>query len=214
MGWRFRRSFRIAPGIRLNAGKRGFTSVSLGGRGATLNLGSRGVTSTVSLPGTGLSYQHRFSNRAAAQQTQTAPSASPTTGRGSIKGICVLVVLLVGGYLALHSQASISNSERIDPTVAASIASDVVLAANAATVNPRMVIPETVTIHDQNDSSRTRQVTTIQANVRSAPSLTGVVVQTLTQGQTLLALQTQNGWTQVAERDGQPIGWMHNSVLK
>src|SRR5580700_7890963 len=31
-----------------------------GGRGATLNLGKRGVKGTVSLPGTGLSYQHRF----------------------------------------------------------------------------------------------------------------------------------------------------------
>jgi hypothetical protein len=55
MGFRFRRSFRIAPGIRLNTGLRG-ASVSIGRRGASLNVGTRGVRATVGLPGTGLSY--------------------------------------------------------------------------------------------------------------------------------------------------------------
>jgi hypothetical protein len=56
MGFRFRRSFKIAPGVRLNMGRTGFTSVSVGGKGLTANVGRRGVRTTVGLPGTGISY--------------------------------------------------------------------------------------------------------------------------------------------------------------
>jgi hypothetical protein len=55
MGWRFRRSIKIAPGIRWNLSKRG-TSWSFGRRGFTVNVSSRGVRRTVSIPGTGLSH--------------------------------------------------------------------------------------------------------------------------------------------------------------
>jgi hypothetical protein len=87
MGLRFRRSLRIVPGLRINLGLRGFTSLSVGGRGATLNLGKRGVKGTLSLPGTGLSYQHRFGRppgpSSAIQQVQSQPTVPPTsTGFG------------------------------------------------------------------------------------------------------------------------------------
>ncbi len=55
MGWRFRRSVKIAPGIRWNIGTRG-SSFSFGGRGFTVNISSRGVRRTISIPGTGLSH--------------------------------------------------------------------------------------------------------------------------------------------------------------
>ena len=56
MGYfRFRRSFKLLPGIRWNIGKKS-TSVSLGGRGFHYTIGSSGTRTTVGLPGTGLSY--------------------------------------------------------------------------------------------------------------------------------------------------------------
>jgi hypothetical protein len=55
MPFRFRRSFRVLPGIRLNLSKRGI-SASLGIRGAHVTVGPRGTTTSVGLPGTGLSY--------------------------------------------------------------------------------------------------------------------------------------------------------------
>jgi len=55
MGFRFRRSLRLAPGIRINLSKTG-ASLSLGRRGATLNFSGRGTKATVGLPGSGLSY--------------------------------------------------------------------------------------------------------------------------------------------------------------
>ncbi|MGA4853975.1 DUF4236 domain-containing protein [Acinetobacter haemolyticus] len=56
MGFNFRKSLKIAPGIRLNITKKGISSVSLGGKGARVNLGKKGTRTTVGLPGTGLSY--------------------------------------------------------------------------------------------------------------------------------------------------------------
>lgn len=56
MGFNFRKSLKIAPGIRLNITKKGVSSVSLGSRGARVNLGKKGTKTTVGVPGTGLSY--------------------------------------------------------------------------------------------------------------------------------------------------------------
>lgn len=52
---RFRKSVKIMPGLRVNLFKSG-VSTSIGGRGATVNIGKRGLRSTLSVPGTGLSW--------------------------------------------------------------------------------------------------------------------------------------------------------------
>lgn len=51
---RFRKSFKIAPGVKLNVSKSG-VSTSVGGRGLTANLSKRGTRLTTSIPGSGLS---------------------------------------------------------------------------------------------------------------------------------------------------------------
>ena len=55
MPFRFRRSIRIAPGLRLNLSRRGL-SASVGGREGHVSVGTRGTRATASLPGTGISY--------------------------------------------------------------------------------------------------------------------------------------------------------------
>ena len=55
MSLRFRQTFTLFPGVRLNVGKRGI-SASFGVPGATVNLSKRGLKATVGLPGSGLSY--------------------------------------------------------------------------------------------------------------------------------------------------------------
>ena len=56
MGYfRFRRSFRLLPGVRWNLGKKS-SSISLGGRGFHYTIGSSGTRTTVGAPGTGLAY--------------------------------------------------------------------------------------------------------------------------------------------------------------
>lgn len=62
--FRFRRSFKIFPGVRLNLGKKS-TSLSIGGRGARYTFGTAGSRTTIGIPGTGLSYTdiHRSHKR-------------------------------------------------------------------------------------------------------------------------------------------------------
>lgn len=56
MGFRFRKSFKIAPGVRVNVGKKSI-GISAGVKGARVSVNSSGrKTTTIGLPGTGLSY--------------------------------------------------------------------------------------------------------------------------------------------------------------
>ena len=61
MGFRFRQSIKIAPGLRLNLGLKGI-SVSFGGRGLTYTVGRNGERVTAGIPGTGLSYTTKLSS--------------------------------------------------------------------------------------------------------------------------------------------------------
>lgn len=67
MGWGFRKSFKIAPGMRVNLSKNGL-STSIGGKGATYNTRGR---MTFSIPGTGI--RHTVNTK---RQAGTAPSLS------------------------------------------------------------------------------------------------------------------------------------------
>ena len=88
MGLRFRRSIRLAPGLRLNLAKRG-GSVSVGGGGASLNIGRDGTRGTVGLPGTGLSYRENISRR---------------RQRGGLGAMLVgLAVIALLAWIALHA---------------------------------------------------------------------------------------------------------------
>src|SRR5881392_3028596 len=55
MGFRFRQSFKIIPGVRLNLSGSG-ASVSLGPRGAHFTISPHGTRTTVGLPGSGISW--------------------------------------------------------------------------------------------------------------------------------------------------------------
>lgn len=71
MGFRFRKSVKIAPGVRLNVGKRS-ASVTIGGKRGRLNIGSRGTSVGTSIPGTGISYNKRIiSNKKNSKNNKT-----------------------------------------------------------------------------------------------------------------------------------------------
>ena len=74
MGIRFRKSFKLAPGIRMNLSGGG-TSFSFGPRGASVSVGKRGVYGNVGIPGTSLSSRQKLSGNqpsrnASSQQSQ------------------------------------------------------------------------------------------------------------------------------------------------
>jgi len=78
---RFRRRFRVAPGVTFNLGKK-TASMSFGVRGAHYTVGTRGTRSTVGIPGTGLSYTlySRQHARHAVSHVRSPKSASVPAG--------------------------------------------------------------------------------------------------------------------------------------
>jgi hypothetical protein len=81
MGFRFRRSFKIAPGFHVNVSKTG-VSESIGGHGFTVNLRDRRTRATVGVPGTGLTYSTQH----------TAPEGR---SGGSMLAVGVIIGLLI-----------------------------------------------------------------------------------------------------------------------
>jgi hypothetical protein len=74
MGLRFRRSLRLAPGLRLNFSGSGM-SLTTGPRGASLNFGARGTYLNAGLPGTGLYLRERLDGNASTGRSPAAPAA-------------------------------------------------------------------------------------------------------------------------------------------
>ena len=68
IAFNFRKSLKIALGIRLKISKKGVTSASLGGKNTRLNLGKKKVSTTISVPKTGMSYATSHSYRKNATQ--------------------------------------------------------------------------------------------------------------------------------------------------
>jgi hypothetical protein len=80
MGFRFRKSIKVAPGVRLNLSKSG-TSWSIGRKGAMMNLKGRRTRITLGLPGTGLSYTATNTAQRAARDLAHHPEPVSHGGR-------------------------------------------------------------------------------------------------------------------------------------
>jgi hypothetical protein len=98
MGLRFRRSIKLVPGVRLNVGL-GRTSLSIGGKGFTYNVGSNGSRVTVGIPGSGLSYSTSVQHQA---PTALIANALPTRRRYSATPFVVIAFIVGLVYIATH----------------------------------------------------------------------------------------------------------------
>lgn len=109
MGLRFRKSIKIAPGVRLNIGKKS-VGISAGVKGARVSVNSNGrVTKSVGIPGTGLSYvktsrigSSGASGSGGSGASGNVPPITPAPSGGpqpspqkNYKGLKVLAVVLI-----------------------------------------------------------------------------------------------------------------------
>lgn len=94
MGFRFRKSFSIVPGVKINLSKTG-TSLSLGRPGATVNIGPKRVRTTVGLPGSGMSYSE-------SESYDDALSSGGARAGSSGLGKLVLMVLAGLAFAGFH----------------------------------------------------------------------------------------------------------------
>lgn len=107
MGFRFRRSIKLLPGIHLNLGKRG-VSTSIGVRGAHVTFGKTGTRTTVGLTGSGISYTHLdkpYHERSVASAPDPAPESSTSPGKAWRGWLWIaLLVLAIIAAVALAMQ--------------------------------------------------------------------------------------------------------------
>ena len=89
MPFKFRKSFKILPGVKINLSKGGI-STSLGGAGHSVNIGKKGVKSTIGIPGTGISHTSNLGG--------SAPKISRKKRPGCGLGV-ILFLTAMAGYL-------------------------------------------------------------------------------------------------------------------
>jgi hypothetical protein len=98
MGFRFRRSIKIAPGVRINLSKSG-VSTSIGTRGAHVTVGHGKVRETVGIPGTGLSYTEVHGAQAQNEGEQLKQHTVPLATLGNLVYLAfVLGIVFLLGY--------------------------------------------------------------------------------------------------------------------
>jgi hypothetical protein len=128
MGFRFRRSVKLFPGLRLNFGKRGI-SASIGVRGAHVTYGPTGTRTTVGLPGTGLSYTHlEKPHREAPILTAAEPLSDSSAPQGSAlrgvlwTGLIVIAIVVAIGRMTSPAPAQVSTPPQTVAQIAARVA--------------------------------------------------------------------------------------------
>jgi hypothetical protein len=100
MGWRVRRSVKIAPGVRWNVGKTG-SSLSVGGKGLTANVSKKGVRTTASIPGTGVSYSSMSKSAPKTKKAAPVPQLEERPQRGFFGKVWRLIWWLIKATIVL-----------------------------------------------------------------------------------------------------------------
>lgn len=210
MAFRFRKSIKIAPGIRLNIGKTG-VSTSVGRPGATVNFSKRGTRVTAGIPGTGLSASHLYK---AAPQDQPQPGVAQSSRPAKLIGwVFMLIILAImlkscstdkvrpqssesPGTPSLAAPASTSTSQQAFSPAMAPVATAV--AASTAT---QATVPQQI---------KTLYVGPKSINIRSTPN--GTVSGSLKHGAAVTVHTQEGSWGRISP-DGQPAKWVSTSLL-
>ncbi|TCL57553.1 uncharacterized protein DUF4236 [Kineothrix alysoides] len=104
MGFRFRKSIKIAPGLKLNINSKS-VSVTGGIKGAHHTVSSTGKrTTSVGLPGTGLSYTTSSDGKSSKKKSSASDSGGCLTIILKLLGIILLIVII---FLLIRSSGII-----------------------------------------------------------------------------------------------------------
>jgi membrane protein implicated in regulation of membrane protease activity len=115
LGFRFRKSFSLGKGLRLNLSKSGM-SMSAGKRSASVSVGPRGAFTNLGIPGTGLSYRSQVASRTSSRYTGSTVSggASSFAGAfgclGAVLSLIGLILLVAGSFGSGFGLAAIGVS--------------------------------------------------------------------------------------------------------
>ena len=101
MSWRFRKSFRVLPGVKLNLTARGL-SATLGTSPFSVNVGPGGVYRNITIPGTGIWDRQRIGG----PSSQPSGIQPPTADHEGGPAVPFAPVLVDGGETEIHSAST------------------------------------------------------------------------------------------------------------
>lgn len=105
MGIYFRKRIKILPGIHLNVSKTG-TSWTLGGRGASVNVGKKGVYANAGIPGTGIYSRTKLSGNKPNRSAIRREKENEVINRNPLRFILVFLFLWLSVMIPIMSNAS------------------------------------------------------------------------------------------------------------
>ena len=101
MGFKFRKSFKIAPGVKFNVGKKSM-GMSFGGKHGGISFNTKsGARARVSAPGTGLSYSTKIGGSSKKRSSSSNTSYS-TSQPVEVNAKLYLWLTILLGWLGIH----------------------------------------------------------------------------------------------------------------
>ena len=164
MGFRFRKSIKIAPGIKLNFNKKS-TGITIGGKGAHYTVNSKGKrTASVGIPGTGLSYSESFGGEKSKKRKKPKKDGLINTEVNNMKTKLskkgCLPVAIIGVVLACVIGACGGGGDDIEEiTTEITTVIESVITTEHKTA-PTALIIETTTVKETTEPTTTQKLTT------------------------------------------------------
>jgi hypothetical protein len=197
MGFKFRRSFTIVPGVRINL-SRGGVSTSIGRPGATSNIDKRGVRGSVSLPATGVSYTDTIIKRGAQPgsrgdfEERTAGTAVRRSTRWiAVRAVVILAVIALLFAAGLQSAKDGGTSSTFTPANGGAGSGLALDATEEAGQEPAAA----------SERSRARARLVKDASCKSNPAPRAPLVAMMPGSQMVHVMDQQSVWTRVATDD-------------
>lgn len=179
MGWRFRKTVKILPGVRLNISRSGI-GTTLGPNGASINLGNRGTRITVGIPGTGISHSSLMSQSTDSGGGQTV---LPVNAQKSGCGTWAIVAIAL---IAIAKCAGGVDSTTTAPVVA----TEAIPQQGLLTSQPEIEISA--------DSS-SDHIFGAEVKGRSSPSSTSKITRVFQNGDAVKIIKRQQNWIKVIQ---------------
>ena len=183
MGMRFKKSKKIAPGVKLNVSNKS-VGVSVGGKGVHHSVSSSGrKTTTVSAPGTGLSYV-KTSGGGSRKRKSSKKAQSGTVGCGTILLGFILFFFIIGVF---SSGLSSGRKKAAESAVSSSSATPTVsVMSETSTPTPTEAPAETKVMYSKSS-----------LNIRAAASADAEKLGTFSAGDSVTVISSENGWSKI-----------------
>lgn len=205
MGFRFRKSVKVAPGVRLNLSKSG-VSTSIGGKGATVNLSSKGTRTTVGVPGTGISHSS-FTPKSSSTSASGKGADDDLDSQGALGCGCLL---LLGLFLIIGMCSGSDGDElELEEEIAASEVQAFAGSEVGTNAGEEVDKPESSPPVEAIDEEY--YVTANSLNGRTEPSTASSVVKKMSYGAKIKATGRRDGWLRVT--DGILTYWISSSYV-